>query len=192
MFELQSISWPDALSQNSWGGKFHMEMKMWHTAHFALWGRPQLLGHTNLWYIAALQNATWYAGIQGYGGARWGKESGPQFNREISSNLRTTCGGGLNLVWNQPHAIFLAESGSGLRNVWAGCLTKQIAARCVIPPWDLRNLRSWKDEMLPWVRRNPSASKSHKIRNPGWNTAPPTATNSELTCCECQPTFKTY
>jgi hypothetical protein len=84
-------------------------MKMWHTAHFALWGRPHLLGHTNLWYIAALQNATWYAGVQGYQGARWGKESGPQFNRKISTNLRTTCGGGLNLVWNQPHAIFLSE-----------------------------------------------------------------------------------
>ena len=24
-----------------------------HTAHFALWGRPHLLGHTNLWYIGA-------------------------------------------------------------------------------------------------------------------------------------------
>ena len=27
--------------------------------------RPELLGHTNLWYIAALENATWYAGVQG-------------------------------------------------------------------------------------------------------------------------------
>ena len=62
------------------------------------WGRPALLGHTNLWYIAARQNATWYAGVQGYKGARWGKETGPQFNREIDSNLRTTCGGGLNLI----------------------------------------------------------------------------------------------
>ena len=41
-----------------------MEMKMWHTAHFAVWGRGELLGHTNLWYVAALQNATWYAGVQ--------------------------------------------------------------------------------------------------------------------------------
>ena len=47
--------------------------------------------------------------MQGYAGARWGKESGPQFNAEISTNLRTTTGGGLNLIWNQPHAIFLAE-----------------------------------------------------------------------------------
>jgi|EP01047_Picozoa_sp_COSAG01_P038384 hypothetical protein len=51
-------------------------MKMWHTAHFALWGRPELLGHTDLWYVAALQNASWYAGVQGYAGARWGKETG--------------------------------------------------------------------------------------------------------------------
>ena len=57
-----------------------------------------MLGHTNLWYIAARQNATWYAAVQGYKGARWGKETGPQFDREIDSNLRTTCGGGLNLI----------------------------------------------------------------------------------------------
>ena len=59
--------------------------------------------------MAALTNATWYAGVQGYAGARWGKETGPQFNPEISTNLRTTCGGGMNLIWNQPHAIYLAE-----------------------------------------------------------------------------------
>ena len=82
---------------------------MWHTSHFALWGRPHLLGRSNLWYIAALANASWYANVQGYTGARWGKESGPQFNSQISTNLRTTCGGGLNLIWNQPHAIFLSE-----------------------------------------------------------------------------------
>jgi len=34
---------------------------------------------------------------------------GPQFNPEITTNLRTTCGGGLNLIWNQPHPIYLAE-----------------------------------------------------------------------------------
>ena len=66
------------------------------------WGRPALLGHSNLWYIAARENATWYAGVQGYKGARWGKETGPQFNREIDSNLRTTCGGGLNLICPSP------------------------------------------------------------------------------------------
>jgi len=98
-----------------------------HTAHFALWGRPHLLGHTNLWYIgaesdfsqpflnkndqftktgsgqiseepkslerakmsfsaAALENATWYAGVQGYKGARWGKET-VRKTRRVSNTI---------------------------------------------------------------------------------------------------------
>ena len=100
-----------------------------------------MLGHTNLWYIAARENATWCkarcfcrfraqirrpilvsqrlanqegvasdAGVQGYKGARWGKESGPQFNREIDSNLRTTCGGGLNLICPSPRLALLARA----------------------------------------------------------------------------------
>jgi len=28
---------------NSWFGKFHMEMYWWHAAHWALWGRPEIL-----------------------------------------------------------------------------------------------------------------------------------------------------
>ena len=103
------------------------------------WGRPALLGHSNLWYIAARENATWCkarcflpiraqvrilvsqrlanqegvasdAGVQGYKGARWGKETGPQFNREIDSNLRTTCGGGLNLICPSPRLALLARA----------------------------------------------------------------------------------
>ena len=50
------------------------------------------------------------AGVQGYKGARWGKESGPQFNREIDSNLRTTCGGGLNLICPSPRLALLAQA----------------------------------------------------------------------------------
>ena len=34
---------------------------------------------------------------------------GPQFNRQLDSNLRLAVGGGLNLVWNQPHAVYLSE-----------------------------------------------------------------------------------
>ena len=50
------------------------------------------------------------AGVQGYKGARWGKETGPQFNREIDSNLRTTCGGGLNLICPSPRLALLARA----------------------------------------------------------------------------------
>ena len=45
-------------------------------------------------YIAALENATWYAGIQGYKGARWGKESGPQLDLVMENdcfNSRIVC-----------------------------------------------------------------------------------------------------
>ena len=31
------------LGVNSWYGKFHMEMYWWHSAHWALWGHPELL-----------------------------------------------------------------------------------------------------------------------------------------------------
>jgi hypothetical protein len=31
------------LGVNSWYGKFHMEMYWWHAAHWALWGRPEIL-----------------------------------------------------------------------------------------------------------------------------------------------------
>ncbi len=31
------------LAVNSWFGKFHMEMYWWHAAHWALWGRPEIL-----------------------------------------------------------------------------------------------------------------------------------------------------
>lgn len=35
--------------RTDFGYFYAQEMKMWHTAHFALWGRHRLLGHTNLW-----------------------------------------------------------------------------------------------------------------------------------------------
>ena len=33
----------EGLFSNSWNGKFHLEMHAWHAAHFAVWGRPELL-----------------------------------------------------------------------------------------------------------------------------------------------------
>src|SRR6185369_10195566 len=31
----------EGLYSNSWNGKFHLEMHVWHEAHFAVWGRPE-------------------------------------------------------------------------------------------------------------------------------------------------------
>jgi hypothetical protein len=90
------------LAFNSWFGKFHLEMHWWHAAHFALWGRPELLEKSLPWYrrIAPLARET--AARQGYRGLRWPKMVGPD-GRESPSAI------GPLLVWQQPHLIHLLE-----------------------------------------------------------------------------------
>lgn len=90
------------LTFNSWYGKFHLEMHWWHAAHFALWGRPELLEKSLPWYrrIAPLARRT--AALQGYRGLRWPKMVGPD-GRESPSPI------GPLLIWQQPHLIHLLE-----------------------------------------------------------------------------------
>ena len=47
----------EGLFSNSWNGKFHLEMHVWHAAHFAVWGRPELLERSMPWYFAQLAEA---------------------------------------------------------------------------------------------------------------------------------------
>lgn len=90
------------LMVNSWRGKFHLEMHWWHAAHFPLWGRGALLERSMGWYASVLPLARETARRQGYAGARWPKQVGPD-GRESPSPI------GPFLVWQQPHPIFLAE-----------------------------------------------------------------------------------
>jgi len=90
------------LTCNSWYGKFHMEMYWWHTAHFALWGRPELLEPSFSWYEKVLPAAQATAKRQGFAGARWPKMVGPD-GRESPSNV------GPWLIWQQPHPVQIAE-----------------------------------------------------------------------------------
>ncbi len=90
------------LMVNSWRGRFHLEMHWWHGAHFPLWGRPQLLERSLDWYTSILPEARRIARFQGYAGARWPKQVGPD-GRESPSPI------GPFLIWQQPHPIFLAE-----------------------------------------------------------------------------------
>jgi hypothetical protein len=90
------------LVQNSWYGKFHLEMHWWHAAHFALWDRPELLERSLSWYESILPMAKTTAQTQGYQGVRWPKMVGPQ-GRESPSNV------GVFLLWQQPHPIYYAE-----------------------------------------------------------------------------------
>lgn len=87
---------------NSWHGKFHLEMHWWHAAHFALWNRPNLLERSLPWYQSILPIAKETARIQGYKGARWPKEVGPD-GRDSPNEV------GPFLIWQQPHPIYYAE-----------------------------------------------------------------------------------
>lgn len=87
---------------NSWGGTFHLEMHWWHSAHFAAWGRPEMLENSFRWYHRALPIARETAARQGFEGARWPKHTGPE-GIESPNEI------GPLLVWQQPHPIHFAE-----------------------------------------------------------------------------------
>jgi protein-glucosylgalactosylhydroxylysine glucosidase len=90
------------LTCNSWGGKFHLEMHLWHAAHFALWGRLPLLEKSLGYYRSILPRAQNTARRQGYAGARWPKMTDPS-GQESPSPV------GPFLIWQEPHPIFYAE-----------------------------------------------------------------------------------
>lgn len=90
------------LTYNSWYGKFHLEMILWHQAQFALWGHPELLDRSLSWYLQAEGNARKIAQRQGFKGVRWMKMTDPDAG-EAPSNI------GSFLIWQQPHLIYLAE-----------------------------------------------------------------------------------
>jgi len=90
------------LTYNSWFGKFHLEMILWHQAQFALWGHPELLDRSLSWYMKAEANAQKIAERQGFKGVRWMKMTDPNAGEAPSSV-------GSFLIWQQPHLIYLAE-----------------------------------------------------------------------------------
>jgi hypothetical protein len=93
----------EGLFSNSWNGKFHLEMHAWHAAHFAVWGRPQLLERSMPWYLAHLDEARKRAKDMGVKGAWWPKMVGPE-GRESPSTVNPW------IMWQQPHPIYLAET----------------------------------------------------------------------------------
>lgn len=89
---------------NSWYGRPHLEMHWWHSAHFALWGRPALLERSLTWYARPDVQAVarGIARRQGYAGVRWQKMTDP-WGQEGPSSV------GAFLIWQQPHFIYFAE-----------------------------------------------------------------------------------
>lgn len=90
------------LTYNSWYGRPHMEMYWWHSAHIALWGRPELLRRSLGWYARAFDPARALARRQGFAGVRWQKMTDPAGGEGPSSV-------GSFLIWQQPHPIYLAN-----------------------------------------------------------------------------------
>ena len=90
------------LIYNSWHGKFHMEMPLWHSGQFALWDRLKILEDQLQVYRKIESNARQTAMRQGFEGVRWPKMTDPS-GRESPSTIGTY------LIWQQPHYIYFAE-----------------------------------------------------------------------------------
>ncbi|WP_223149308.1 hypothetical protein [Pseudoduganella aquatica] len=117
----------EGLFSNSWNGKSHLEMHPWHSAHFALWGRPQLLERSLGWYAGFLPKAKARAAEQGLKGAWWPKMIGPD-GADSPSKVSPF------IMWQQPHPIYMSEllyraGGGGARVLKAyGELVEETAA----------------------------------------------------------------
>lgn len=90
------------LTYNSWYGKFHLEMVMWHSFHYALWNKPELLEKQLKWYLTAMPTAREIARRQNFSGVRWMKMTDP-------SALEAPSDIGSFIIWQQPHPIYMAE-----------------------------------------------------------------------------------
>jgi len=118
----------EGLFSNNWNGKSHLEMHPWHSAHFALWGRPRLLENSLGWYVGFLPQAKARAREQGVAGAWWPKMIGPD---GVDSPSKVSPF----IMWQQPHPIYMsellyrAEKGGGARVLKAyGELVEETAA----------------------------------------------------------------
>lgn len=89
------------LTSSSWYGKFHTEMAWLSYSHWLLWNRRESASPILDWYVENLNVAREIAAKRGLDGARWPKMVGP--------DGRESPGGNALIIWNQPHAIHLAE-----------------------------------------------------------------------------------
>ncbi|HYW35625.1 MAG TPA: hypothetical protein VE868_09485, partial [Balneolaceae bacterium] len=90
------------LTYDSWYGKFHLEMHLWHAAQFALWNRIGLLEKSLNWYKKIEGQARKIAKRQGFKGIRWPKMVGPD-GRESPSGVNPF------IIWQEPHIIYFAN-----------------------------------------------------------------------------------
>ena len=90
------------LTCNSWYGKMHLEMYLWHCAWLPLWNHTGLLERSLKWYRDHLEEARENARRNGYRGARWPKMIATE-GIDCPSPVAPL------LVWQQPHIIYMLE-----------------------------------------------------------------------------------
>lgn len=90
------------LTCNSWYGKMHLEMYLWHCAWTPLWKRTELLERSLPWYVEHIPQAEENAARNGYRGARWPKMIGYE-GIDCPSPVAPL------LIWQQPHIIYMLE-----------------------------------------------------------------------------------
>lgn len=91
------------LTCNSWHGKFHLEMHLWHQGYLPLWNLGKKLIPVINWYIQHLPQAKENAGRNGYAGARWPKQTAYD-GVDSPSPIATL------LIWQQPSIIYMLET----------------------------------------------------------------------------------
>ncbi len=90
------------LSINSWYGKFHLEMYLWHQAYLPLWNRGYLLKKCLPWFKKHFKDAVNNAAKNSFKGARW-----PKMIAETAIDSPSPIAP--LLVWQQPHIIYMLE-----------------------------------------------------------------------------------
>lgn len=90
------------LTCNSWYGKFHLEMHLWHSAYLPMWQRSDYLERSLGWYKDHLQEAKDNAERNGYKGVRWPKMVSYEAV-DSPSSIATL------LIWQQPHILYMLE-----------------------------------------------------------------------------------
>ncbi|KAF1968677.1 hypothetical protein BU23DRAFT_540641 [Bimuria novae-zelandiae CBS 107.79] len=92
------------LMNNGWYGKFHMEMVIWHNAHWATWGRQKYFDRIfPALYERLLPSSLARASSMGWEGARWPKMTDPLCATNSPGDINAF------LLWQQPHPMYLAN-----------------------------------------------------------------------------------
>ena len=103
--KIQSGGLPPAetgLTCNSWYGKFHLEMHLWHMAYLPLWNLDDTLKESLAWYKEIMPEAALNAARNKYKGVRWPKMVAYD-GLDCPSPIAPL------LVWQQPHVMYMLE-----------------------------------------------------------------------------------